>query len=67
MSFTVLIGWWLAPCLVTVAASTWAGWAGDHSSSSGYGNIGKGLGNALIFGVALVASLIAWLIWALAA
>lgn len=67
MTFTVMLGWWLLPAFITATSFTWAWLAGDHSSSSGYGHIGKGLGNALIFAVALVASLIAWLIWAIAA
>jgi len=66
MSVSIFLGWWLVPAIFTIGAFTWAWWAGDRSPSSGYGNIGKGLANALVLAVALIASLMAWLVWAVA-
>ncbi|WP_343518113.1 hypothetical protein [Sphingomonas sp.] len=63
MTFTLSADWWLAPAIVAVAAFAWAAWAdrdnrprGDYSFS--------GIASAFVYGIALIVSLIAWLIWA---
>lgn len=60
------IGLWLYPAVITAASFFWAWRNEDRKPSSDYGNIGKGIGNAMIYGLALIVSLMAWLIWALA-
>ena len=64
MAVTVLFGWWTLPFGATIAAFLWAWVLSDKSPSSDYGNIGKALGNLILYGVAIIFSLIAWLIWA---
>lgn len=61
---TIVFGWWLAPLLVTIAAFIWAARIQDTSPAGDYGRIGQGIGNAVVCGVALIVSLVAWLIWA---
>lgn len=68
MAFTVNFGWWLLPLAVTVAAFGWyALWSMRQPASFGYGRIGDGLAHALLFAAALIASLVAWLIYAVLA
>jgi hypothetical protein len=68
MTLTIEFGWWLAPALVTVAAFGWyAIWSIQQPASSGYGAIGDGLAHALLLSIAIIASLVAWLIWAVLA
>ncbi|TGT90896.1 MULTISPECIES: hypothetical protein [unclassified Mesorhizobium] len=64
---TVTISWWVLPLTTTIVAFAWALWNGDYRPATGYGSIGKGMANAFLLAVALIASLIAWLIWALLA
>jgi hypothetical protein len=64
MTFTVSFGWWLAPALVTALAFAWSYTKQDRSPAYDYGRIGQGIGNAVLHGMALIVSLIAWLIWA---
>lgn len=65
MNFTVHFGWWLVPLSVTLAALGWAYIVSKPDGSQGYALVGKAAVSALTLGVALIASLIAWLIWAL--
>lgn len=68
MTVTIGFGWWLAPLAITLAALVWHRWVHrDDTHSFGYGGIGNAFGQLLTFSVALIVSLIAWLIWALAA
>ena len=66
MTFSIIFGWWLAPALVTIAAFAWSTHHQDHRPTGDYGRIGQGIGNAILHGVALIVSLIVWLVWALA-
>lgn len=63
MTFTIEIGWWLAPLTITIAAFVCARIATppSHAGYYGYGNAIAGL---FTYGAALIVSLIAWLIWA---
>lgn len=64
MEFTLTLGWWLAPFAVTLIAFGWFWiWAANDPPSSGYGNIGRGLGQALFLLAAIVVSLVAWLVY----
>ena len=64
MDITLSFGWWLMPLAVTFAAFIWQWWMHkDDIQADGYSAIGQGMGQALTFLVALVASLIAWLVY----
>lgn len=65
MEYTISLGWWLAPMIITLIALGWAFAKGDHGAASGYGAIGQGFINAMLFGFAMIVSLVAWLLWAL--
>lgn len=62
---TISLGWWIAPAAITLLAFGWACAKEDRSPAYDYGRIGQGIGNAVLYGVALIVSLTAWLIWAL--
>jgi hypothetical protein len=65
MAVNLSFGWWIAPAAITAAAYAWHRWIHWEETSSGdYGNIGAAIGRALTFMVALSASLVAWLLWA---
>jgi hypothetical protein len=59
---TITLGWWVLPLMVTIAAFVAAGSYRPRPSGYGYGDIT----GALLVMVALIVSLIAWLVWALA-
>ena len=61
MTFSITLGWWVLPLIVTIASSTWALW--DRPSERG-GFIPSPMPLIRLAG-ALIVSLIAWLIWAL--
>ncbi|RJT42001.1 hypothetical protein D3227_04800 [Mesorhizobium waimense] len=65
MTFTIQLGWWLVPALITAAAFGWSTWQQDRSPAYDYGKIGQGIGNAVMHGIALIVTLAAWMIWAL--
>lgn len=66
MTFQITIGWWLAPALITVAAFLRHWWMHkDDQPSYGYGKIGDAIGEALTLALAIITSLVAWLVWAL--
>lgn len=64
----VTIGYWAIPAAITLVAMTWAIVWGNREmgSSSGYGSIGAGMGAALILLLAVIVSLIAWMIYGFA-
>ncbi|WPE22482.1 hypothetical protein [Shinella zoogloeoides] len=65
MTFTVEFGWWLIPALITLLAFGAAAFM-----SRDMGNDRFGAGAVISFGfylMAAVASLLAWLVWALLA
>ena len=61
MTLTIQAGWWLLPAALTLAAFGFAFATSRPSSSPGYGD---GIVGVFVYGAALIASLIAWLIWA---
>lgn len=68
MSVTLYLGWWLAPLAVTVAAFVAAKfYTRDNPYSGGYANAGAAAIDLIVFGLALIVSLVAWLVWALLA
>lgn len=61
---SIVVGWWIVPAAITVAALLWAAWMREPYSDGGsYGF--SGLVNLLWYLIALVPSLAAWLIWSL--
>ena len=60
MTFT--LGWWALPTIITVALFVWSGWYTDKSRD--YAPDLTGLFRGV---VAIIVSLVAWLIWALVA
>lgn len=65
MTFTIGLGWWIAPALVTVLALGWALFMSrDEGSHGDYASIGNAFVALVIYGAALIVSLIAWLVWA---
>ena len=60
---TIRFGWWLIPAAITVIAFVWAS---IETPRSGCNGIGDAVVAAFLFGTAIIASLVAWLIWALA-
>ncbi|WP_320194975.1 hypothetical protein RMR10_011975 [Agrobacterium rosae] len=68
MSFTLELGWWIAPTAITIAAFAIAAYMGrDEGGHGDYAAIGNAFVGLVVYGAALVLSLIAWLIWAIAA
>lgn len=66
MTVTLTFGWWLAPFAVTCIFFLWAWFVTPPAKQSyGYGQAAGGFIDAVMYGIALIASLIAWLIWAL--
>jgi hypothetical protein len=64
MMIEINLGWWIAPMVVTAAVFIWAYIVGDVQGSGDYGHIGAALANLVVFGVALIVTLFAWLVWA---
>ena len=65
MTFTVEFGFWIIPAVITILSFGWAAFV-----SRDMGNDQYGAGAVIAFGfylAASVVSLLAWLIWALAA
>lgn len=60
------IGWWVLPLAVTALSFGIATAKADTKPTGDYGRIGQGIGNAMLQGVALIVSLLAWLVWAIA-
>jgi hypothetical protein len=59
MTLTFTLGWWAVPLAFTVLALVTALALGDDS-----GDLGSGIAAMLRLGLAVIVSLIAWLIWA---
>jgi len=67
MTFEIKLGWWLVPVAVTLATLIWQWWVHkDDPPSYGYGSVGSALGQCLTLAAAIIVSLVAWLVWALA-
>lgn len=65
MTFTITMGWWLVPLAITVATfGGFAVWSISQPPASGYDSIGAGIAAAMVFLLATVVSLVAWLVWA---
>lgn len=60
MTMTVSFGWWLLPAAVTIASYLWA-WLSNRGSRPSFGDDVIAL---ILYGAATIASLVAWLIWA---
>lgn len=56
---TVIIGWWIIPLIVTLVAFGWV--VMRSTSGGGYADIGA----FMDLTVALIVTLISWLVWAL--
>lgn len=65
MNVTISLGSWLIPTAFMIIAFGVAYAKHDRRVASDYGAAGLALWNAGIYGLALIASLIAWLVWAL--
>ena len=64
MTFSITLGWWLVPVIVTVGAFVaYAWWESEQTPSGDYGRIGAVIGSLLVFSGAIIASLVAWLIY----
>ncbi len=61
LTFTISAGWWLLPLAVTIAAFGCAAVVARPSSSPGYGD---GIIAFMAYELALIVSLVAWVIWA---
>ncbi|ASY64469.1 hypothetical protein SJ05684_c30450 [Sinorhizobium sojae CCBAU 05684] len=68
MELTVTFGWWLLPLAVTLLSFGFSLVRVGKSEPYGdYGMIGQALAFAFMMALSLIASLVAWLIWALVA
>lgn len=63
MTITITFGWWLAPLAVTIAACGLAWWI-EHRDDHYTGLVGGAVTALFLWMPAIIASLIAWLIWA---
>lgn len=66
MTFKLDFGFWLLPTLFTTVCWAWAIWAFDTKPAHDYGRIGKAFSNLMIAGVALIATLVGWLVYVVA-
>ncbi len=58
------IGWWALPAAISLIAFGWFWiWFANDPPSSGYGNIGRGLGQGLFLLCAIIVTLVAWLVY----
>lgn len=65
MNWTITIGSWVIPALVTAVVLVWFVVVGSRPTQSrGYATIGEGMVFIVQGASALIVSLIAWLIWA---
>lgn len=67
MIVEIFFGWWLIPTALTIAAFVRARALNERENPNGnYGTYGVGAFYALIvYGGALIFSLVAWLVWSL--
>jgi hypothetical protein len=61
MDLTITIGWWLVPLVATAVACACAYW---QSRPNGRPTLGDGIVSLIMWGGAVILSLLAWLIWA---
>ncbi|WP_029029811.1 hypothetical protein [Salinarimonas rosea] len=66
MEFTITFGWWLAPTIWTIFCFCLALAKTPRDQPSGSFDFGGLLDAILFYGAALIASLVGWLIYALA-
>lgn len=64
MTFTITLGWWIIPTIITILSIIWFFWMERDTVRGGDFDL-SAIGTAMILGLALNVSLIAWLIWAL--
>jgi hypothetical protein len=62
---TITVGIWIVPLAVTIIAFCVASYSTPESSGD-YGGIGAGLVGVIYLAGALIVSLVAWFVWALA-
>lgn len=66
MTITVAFGWWLIPAAITLCAFGCAYWCRKDDKPAGdYAEAAQGIITLFSYGVALIAALIVWLIYAL--
>ena len=65
MNLTITFGWWLVPFLISVAAALWIPF-GQRSIKKKVGEIGE-LFIFIPWSMAIILSLMVWLIWSLIA
>lgn len=65
MSFTIELGWWLAPLAVTLVGVAIAKWIDTPDGNAyGYAAIGAGLVSGFVWMIWLIVTLASWLVWA---
>lgn len=62
MQFSIVIGWWLLPTIVSIASLLWASLTPSRDTGGDYS---FDFMPAIRAGFALIISLLCWLIWAL--
>lgn len=64
---TIEVSWWVVPLIITIIAFVWARVKSPNveRGNTYFAGVGEMLIAMLYFGMAAIASLIAWLIWAL--
>lgn len=58
-----MIGWWLIPAFITIAAFGWAKWASGPDAYGTNDRLGTAIVAVFTLGPALVVSLSAWLVY----
>lgn len=64
MNLTIEISWWIVPALVTLSAFIWAYGQAGLPESEGHAAALEMVVCLLYYGAAVIASLVAWLAWA---
>lgn len=66
MTFTITIGWWIIPLLLTLLFFWRIGvmMRSDVDTPTGYGKAGQAACHALLLSAAIILSLVVWLIYA---
>lgn len=58
---SISIGWWIVPLIITIAAFAWAA----ISARNERGTYLEGMAAVIVYPLAMVVSLVAWLFWSL--
>lgn len=58
---SITIGWWIVPLIITIAAFAWAAISARNEQSSYL----EGMAAMLVYPIATIVSLVAWLFWSL--